>query len=124
MKPKVLIVDDDPLMLVLYKRHLEAAGYELLTAKEGAEGVSIALRDSPQLILMDLLMPGMDGLSALRELKTAETTKGIPVVIITANVSSYTTKHESEMAGAAGFLPKPFSPAQLLAEVQRHAPVS
>jgi len=60
MKPKVLMVDDDPLMHVLYKKHLEDGGYEMLTAKDGNEAIAIIDRDGPQLIIMDIMMPGMD----------------------------------------------------------------
>ena len=124
MKPKVLILDDDPLMHMLYKKHLEQAGYEPLAAKDGAEAIAVAGRDGPDVILMDIMMPGMDGLSTLRELKHTETTRAIPVIITTANLSAHTaSRREAELGGAASFLPKPFSPAQLLGEVRRLAPV-
>jgi len=119
------MVDDDPLVPMLYGRHLEAAGYEMLTARDGIEAIALASRALPQLIMMDIMMAGMDGLSALRELKRADATKAIPVVIITAYVSAHhATRLEAQTAGAAGFLTKPFSPAQLLAEVAKHVPHS
>jgi CheY-like chemotaxis protein len=120
MPSKVLIVDDDPLIHVLYKHQLERAGYELITAKDGAEVVEVASREQPQMIVMDIIMKEMDGLAALRDLKKNEATKSIPVVISTASVSAhYATKKECENSGAVGFLTKPFSPAQLIAEVKR-----
>jgi CheY-like chemotaxis protein len=125
MKPKVLIVDDDPLMHMLYSRHLEIAGYRMLVAKNGQEAILLAAREFPQLIVMDILMPSMDGLSALRELRKGDETKNIPVLIVTATVAALAaTKKETSNAGASGFLAKPFSPAQLLKEVRRLAPVS
>jgi len=125
MKPKVLIVDDDPLMHMLYGRHLVGAGYELLMARDGIEALAVASRESPQLIMMDVMMAGMDGLSALRELKRTEATKNIPVVVITANVSAHhATRKEAELAGATGFLTKPFSPGLLLAEVGKIVPIA
>lgn len=123
MKPKVLIVDDDPLIHVLYKGHLERAGYELLGAKDGAEALQVAAKSLPDVIVMDIMMRGMDGLSALRALKKADATRNIPVIIITANLGALIeTRRETENSGASGFLPKPFSPSQLLAEVQRLVP--
>jgi CheY-like chemotaxis protein len=124
MKPKVLMVDDDPLVAMLYGRHLESAGYEMLTARDGIEALAVASRALPQLIMMDVMMAGMDGLSALRKLKQTDATKAIPVVIITAHVSAHhATRQEAQTAGAAGFLTKPFSPAQLLAEVAKYVPI-
>jgi CheY-like chemotaxis protein len=125
MPSKVLIVDDDPLMHLLYKNQLERAGYEMVTAKDGSEVVDVATREQPMVIFMDIIMADMDGLAALRALKKTESTKVIPVVITTASVSSHqATKKECESSGAAGFLTKPFSPAQLLAEVRRVVPDS
>jgi len=123
MPSKVLIVDDDPLFRVLYKNHLERAGFTLLTAKDGAEAVEMAAREQPQLVFMDIIMLQMGGLAALKQLKSAEATKGIPVVIVTGSVASdhQTIRRECENYGAAGFLTKPFSPEQLLAEVRRLA---
>ena len=124
MANKILIVDDDPLMHLLYKNHLEGAGYQMIMASNGIEALAVAARELPQLIVMDVMMVGMDGMTALRELKSTEATKGIPVLIITANVNQHAAaRRESELSGAAGFLTKPFSPAQLLAEVRRLLPL-
>jgi CheY-like chemotaxis protein len=123
MATKVLIVDDDPLVHMLYSRPLIGAGYEVLTARDGVEALAMATRESPGLVLMDVMMAGMDGLSALRELKRTEATKQIPVIVITANVAThYATRREAQFSGAASFLTKPFSPAQLLTEVAKYAP--
>jgi len=110
-------------MHLLYRRHLEQAGYQIVGAKSGPEALETAARELPQLIFMDVMLPGLDGLSTLRALKKTEATKLIPVVVITANVSEYlASQQESGFSGAAGFLSKPFSPAQLLIEVQRFLP--
>lgn len=123
MSLKVLIVDDDPLVHMLYSRPLIGAGYEVLTARDGIEALAMATRESPELVLMDVMMAGMDGLSALRELKRGEATKQIPVIIITSNVGAHTAaRREAQLAGASGFLTKPFSPAQLLTEVTKLVP--
>jgi CheY-like chemotaxis protein len=120
MPPKILMVDDEPLMHLLYKNHLERAGYQVLMADDGSEALELAARERPRLIVMDVLMKNMDGLAALRALKKSEVTKAIPVIIITAHVSAHhAARQESEAAGAALFLTKPFSPPQLLGAIQR-----
>lgn len=123
MAHKVLIVDDEPLMHMLYKTHLEKAGYHLLTAKDGAEVLELATREAPQLVVMDVMMREVDGLQALRELKKHATTKDIPVIIITGQGSAHhALRQEAENCGAALFLTKPFSPAQLLGALQKVLP--
>jgi CheY-like chemotaxis protein len=120
---QILVVDDDPLMHRLYQHHLERAGYQMISARTGREALDISSRQPPQLIVMDIMMPDMDGLEALRELKKGEATKAIPVIVITAN-GHYMARKESEGCGAAMFLTKPFSPMQLLTEIKRIVPPS
>jgi CheY-like chemotaxis protein len=121
MMKQVLVVDDDPLMHRLFQHHLEKAGYQMVSAKTGREGLDLASRQPPQLIVMDIMMPDMDGLEALRELKKGDATKDIPVIVITAN-GHHMARKESEQSGAAVFLTKPFSPMQLLTEIKRIMP--
>ena len=123
MPPKVLVVDDDPLMHRLFQRHLERAGYQMISAMDALEGLEMAARELPQIIVMDVMMPEIDGLEAIRRLRKNEATKAIPVIVITANVTSYqASQRESAACGAASFLTKPLSPARLLQEVQRLMP--
>jgi CheY-like chemotaxis protein len=125
MPPKVLIVDDEALMLMLYKSHIEKAGYELLTAQSAEEGLAITKSQKPAVVVMDVMLGGMNGIAALRLLKADDATKDIPVIIITAAVSQqhHATRQESLASGAAVFLTKPISPAQLVGEIQRLAPL-
>ena len=123
MPQKVLVVDDDPLMHMLFQRHLERAGYQMISAMNGQEGLEMAASELPQVIVMDVMMPEIDGLEAIRRLRKNEATKAIPVIVITANVTSYqASQRESYVCGAATFLTKPLSPARLLQEVQRLMP--
>src|SRR5215813_12988420 len=103
---KILLVDDEGLMLALYKGYIERAGYQLVTAGSGEEGLEAAAREMPDLIIMDVIMQGMSGLAALRTLKTNDNTRSIPVVIITAAVSKQyeAARRESTTGGAARFL--------------------
>ena len=121
MTNQILLVDDDQLMHRLFQHHLEKAGYQMLSATNGREALEIASRECPGLIVLDIMMPEVDGLAALRELKKADRTKAIPVIVITAN-SHHLTRKESESSGAALFLTKPFSPTQLLNEIRRLVP--
>jgi len=120
MAKKILMVDDDPLMHRLFQRLLERAGYQMISATDGRGALEAVERESPQLIVMDIMMAGLDGLGAIRQLKKNEMTRAIPVIVVTAEVSAYdASRRESEAAGAACFLTKPFSPAKLLEEIQR-----
>jgi CheY-like chemotaxis protein len=121
MAQKILIVDDDPLMPLLLQHHLERAGYQLCTAQNGRQAIEVATRELPQLIVMDIMMSEMDGLTAVRQLKKTEATKDIPVIVI-ATSAHRMVQQEAELAGAAVFLMKPFSPARLLADIRRLIP--
>lgn len=121
MTNQILVVDDDQLMHRLLQHHFEKAGYQMLSATNVPDGLQIAARDHPGLIVMDIMMPEVDGLTALRELKKNEETKAIPVIVITA-YTHHLARKESEACGAAVFLTKPFSPTQLLNEVRRLMP--
>jgi CheY-like chemotaxis protein len=124
MAPTILLVDDDALMHGLFKHHLDRAGFRMISATNGSDAIVTAEREHPQLIIMDIMMPKLDGLSALRQLKRAEATKDIQVIVVTANVGAHNlSRKEAETAGAAAFLTKPLSPAQLMAEVKRLVPL-
>jgi CheY-like chemotaxis protein len=114
----ILVVDDETFMHIFMQHHLTRAGYKVLTARNGREGLEKATGEKPDLIVMDIMMEEMDGLSALRELKHAEATRGIPVIMITTSAQTL-TRQESEASGAALFMTKPFSPTQLLLEIRR-----
>ena len=119
MPHKILIVDDEPFMLRLIQHHLEHAGYEMIQARNGREAVEAATRENPRLVVMDAMMPNMDGLTALRKLKQEPATRSIPVIMLTANPHKY-SREEAESSGAAIFLTKPFSPTQLLEEIRKY----
>jgi two-component system phosphate regulon response regulator OmpR len=124
VKPNVLIVDDDSIVHLLYGRYLAQAGYEVLTAKNGREAMAVVSREPVQLIVMDIVMPGDDGLAVLRELRSSEVGMNIPVIVVTANVENYrAAMQESMNSGASRFLPKPLKAARLLAEVDQLVPL-
>jgi CheY-like chemotaxis protein len=121
MEKKILVVDDEDYMHRLMQHHLARAGYEMAAARSGREAVEAASREKPDLIIMDVMMAGMDGLSALKELKQGEATRGIPIIMLTASANAV-TREQSEASGAAAFFTKPFSPTKLLAEIRRLIP--
>jgi CheY-like chemotaxis protein len=121
MAQKVLVVDDDPIMHRVLKHYLERNGYEMINASNGRQAIQIATSELPGLIVLDVRMPEMGGLAALRELKEAESTKAIPVIVVTVNADR-STLMESQVSGASAFLAKPFRPSELLGEIQRLMP--
>src|SRR6266853_6167395 len=118
MAQTILVVDDDPIMHRVLKHYLERNGYQMITARNGHQAIELATRELPQLIVLDVRMPEMSGLAALRQLKETQSTKSIPVIVVTVHADRL-THMESQISGAAAFLAKPFSPAQLLAEIKR-----
>ncbi|HTL54111.1 MAG TPA: response regulator [Candidatus Limnocylindrales bacterium] len=121
MPRTVLVVDDDPVVHQVLHHYLGRKGYQMINANNGREAIAAATRELPQLIILDVRMPEMGGLTALRQLKEIESTKAIPVIVLSVHADRE-TRLESESSGAAVFLTKPFSPAQLLTEIRRLIP--
>jgi DNA-binding response OmpR family regulator len=120
MSKRILIVDDEKLILISTKIVLESVGYEVLTALTGEEGIEIARGESPALILLDIMMPGIDGWETLSRLKADGQTREIPVIIFTAREHSRGKQLAREM-GAADYFPKPFEPDELIGIVEEYA---
>jgi CheY-like chemotaxis protein len=114
----ILVVDDEPFMLRLIQLILERGGYTMIPAASGDEAIERVRRERPDLVIMDAMMPRMDGLTALRLLKEQSATRGIPVIMLTANPHKF-PREQAESFGATVFLTKPFSPTQLLDEIRR-----
>ncbi|MFH1783372.1 MAG: response regulator [bacterium] len=115
---KILIVDDEPTVVKLVRFLLEKHDFDVRVAYGGQEGVEMAEKEMPELILMDIMMPKVDGNEAIRRLKENEATREIPVIILSA------LGQESEVAkglesGAMDYLVKPFNPKDLLARVRK-----
>jgi len=107
---RVLIVEDNVDNFELVRFVLARAGYEVLSAANGAEGVTVALRESPDLILMDLSMPEMDGWDAAKQLKSDDRTRKIPLLALTAHTLPGDRKRAME-AGCDGYISKPINVA-------------
>lgn len=113
----VLLVEDQIHFLAVQKTYLERHGYRVLAVEDGAEGVRFAREHQPNVILMDLSLPGLDGLSATRTLKEDPETSAIPIVLLTAHAYGSAGRRARE-AGCAAFIPKPCEPSRILTEVQ------
>ena len=116
---RILAVDDDPLILRLLQVNLEIEDYDVLLAHDGQEAVEVAEREHPDLILLDVMMPRMDGLQACKKLKENPDVKDIPVVFLSAKAQQEDID-EGLALGAADYLTKPFEPDQLIAVIERH----
>lgn len=121
MKRKVLIADDQLYIHRLIRHRLEEEEYQIVTARDGCEVIEIAAREAPDLVVMDVMMPRMDGLTALRHLKRNEATRAIPVIVLTSSPHEL-VREEAEFSGADLVLSKPFSPTGLLQAVRRLVP--
>jgi CheY-like chemotaxis protein len=114
---RALIIDDDVDLLLLVRRTLEfTAGWEVHTASSGAAGIELARTLAPDVILVDVMMPDLDGYEVCRRLKAEEVTSRIPVVLLTARREMNQTR--TVTAGVAGVLYKPFQPADLAAQIR------
>ena len=117
-EPHLLVVDDDERLRALLQRYLSANGFRISAACDAAEARALMKSMAFDALVLDVMMPGLDGLGALRQLKEHPATRDIPVVVLSAKGHAL-TRVEAEVAGAALFLAKPFSPNQLLGEVQK-----
>jgi DNA-binding response OmpR family regulator len=104
-KNKILIVDDEEYIVKALSDHLGRKGYETITASNGEEGLSAAEKSMPDLILLDIIMPKMDGITMLRELKKNSKTESIPVIMIT-NLDNKESDMEANELGVAAYLVK------------------
>ncbi|MBI4671824.1 MAG: response regulator [Chloroflexi bacterium] len=118
-KPRILIVDDDPLMRRIVTQSLERSTYELLEAESGAAGIQCAIEQHPDLILLDVMMPEMDGFEVIRRLRNHPMTLTVPIILLTA-LGEMTEKVHGMQLGADDYMTKPFDPRELRARVQTH----
>ena len=117
---KVLIVDDEPDFAQMIKMRLEANSFEVVTANDGMEGLKKAEAEAPDLILLDVMMPGMDGLEVLKKLRETKTTRLTPVVMLTAKRESKFIFKSQELQ-ATDYLMKPCDSKELLDMVRKYA---
>jgi len=118
MAKKILAVDDEKHILRLVQINLEKAGYEVLTGTNGREALEMVRAEKPDLVVMDVMMPEMDGFEALQKLKADPELAEIPVIMLTAKAQDADVFHGWQ-SGADLYLTKPFNPTELLTFVKR-----
>jgi twitching motility two-component system response regulator PilH len=116
MSRRVLIIDDAQADRINLERIVTAGGHVALIAESGTQGIERARRDKPDVILMDVNMPDMDGFAATRHLRADEVTKNIPVVFVSSK-DQKADRAWGQMLGAKGYVTKPYTPEQILAEL-------
>jgi DNA-binding response OmpR family regulator len=116
MPDRILFIEDEEEIVELMRLRLEAAGFTFSFASNGEEGLIKAAKDRPDLILLDIIMPKVDGLTVCRTLKSDPVTKDIPVLMISA-AGSKEMQDKCREAGAEDFIRKPFEAAELLAKI-------
>ena len=118
---KILYVEDNDDNIYMLERRLKRAGFDVVIARDGAQGVAMAVAEQPALILMDLGLPVLDGSEATRKIKAAPETKHIPVIALTSNAMTG-DREKALAAGCDDFDTKPVDMARLLGKIQALAP--
>jgi two-component system phosphate regulon response regulator PhoB len=113
---RILVVDDEADIVALIVYHLAKAGYRVSTAATGTDGLEAARRERPALVILDLMLPGLSGYDVLEQLRAAEPTKGVGVLMLTARVEE-PDRVRGLVLGADDYLTKPFSPQELVLRV-------
>jgi len=113
----ILIVEDEPDIAELVKYHLDKAGLPARVIADGKQALDLIVREQPALVVLDLMLPGLDGMEICRRLRASPATRGIPVIMLTAKAEEVDRIVGLEM-GADDYVPKPFSPRELVARVK------
>jgi len=114
MSGKILVIDDEPEIVVICRDYLQASGFEVITAVDGFQGLAQARKHKPDLVILDLMLPGMDGLDVCRSLRRDG---NIPIIMLTARIEEADRLVGLEL-GADDYITKPFSPRELVARVR------
>ena len=115
----ILCIEDEPEMIDLIRVILTRRGFEIRGANGGKEGLEIIRTELPDLVLLDLMMPEMDGWEVYQQMKADETTKNIPVIVVTARAQSIEKVLGLHIAKVDDYIVKPFSPQELLSSVEK-----
>jgi two-component system, cell cycle response regulator DivK len=121
MTKRILVIEDTEDNRQIVRDLLESAGYELIEALDGLEGVAAAEREHPDLILMDIQLPGIDGYEATRRIRAVPALATVPIIAVTSYALSG-DEAKTRAAGCDGYVAKPFSPRQLLAKIREFLP--
>lgn len=114
---RILVVDDETQLVEMLKMRLEASGYQVLSAYDGQEALDMARKEKPDLIILDLMLPKIDGYKVCRMLKFDEKYKNIPIILFSARAQEADIKLGKEV-GADAYITKPFDPPSLLGKIK------
>lgn len=118
MEKKILVIEDDPATSRLVDYSLRHEGYQVITASNGLEGVRKALSESPDLIILDVMLPGMDGFEICHRLRSEPTTANLPILMFSAKAQEI-DKETGIKVGADDYLTKPAAPAEIVSRVEK-----
>jgi DNA-binding response OmpR family regulator len=116
--PKILVVDDEQDVVRLLEFRLEKEGFEVITCGDGQTALTMTEADKPDLVVLDIMMPLMDGMEVLRQIRSRRATSRIPVVMLTAKTASVTVD-EARQLWVSDYIMKPFDPEKLVAKVKK-----
>lgn len=118
MEKKILVIEDDPATSRLVDYSLRHEGYQVITASNGLEGVRKALSESPDLVILDVMLPGMDGFEICHRLRSETTTAHLPILMFSAKAQEI-DKDTGIKVGADDYLTKPAAPAEIVSRVEK-----
>jgi len=118
MKKKILIVEDDPDLVYVLQRLVGLLGHDTLVAKTGKEAVKTATSKLPDLIILDIMIPDLDGFEVSRRIRGNQETQGIPIIAVTA-LTAYKDKQKCFQSGCNEYIPKPLIPTKLASTVEK-----
>jgi CheY-like chemotaxis protein len=115
---RILVIEDNESNLYLTRFILEKNGYQVIEAREGIQGVELAREEKPDLIIMDIQLPDIDGLEAVKRIRASKSDPGIPIVALTS-YAMVGDREKSLSAGCTGYIEKPINPDSFMAEIER-----
>ena len=121
MTKRILVVEDQPDNLQILRDLLTSEGYQIIEAQDGEEGIRAAAAERPDLILMDIQLPLLDGYEATRQIRANPALRATPIIVITSYALSG-DEAKAHAAGCDGYVSKPYSPRQLLAKIREYLP--
>jgi len=115
---KILVVEDNEINMYLSCRILKSSGYEVIEARSGEEGVELTIKEKPGLIIMDIQLPGIDGLEAAKRIRKLETDEELPIIALTSYAMAG-DKKKALKAGCTGYIEKPINPETFMDEIKK-----
>jgi CheY-like chemotaxis protein len=116
---RILVVEDNETNMYLIKFMIEKSGYEVIEVREGAAGVELAIKEKPDLIIMDIQLPDIDGLEATRRIRASEADGDIPIIALTSFAMTG-DRERALAAGCTGYIEKPINPETFIAEIEKY----